>query len=328
LVERVGVAMGVNKRVATVGEKQEETAIAASDTMADDVATPRAKGKRRKVSKEAIAVDEPCPVVNDRVDNQRKIGQRAIQKLVSQMRVEGKTDREIQLAKRELKAQTRSMQPQTSKKAQKTKEWQEWATSKEGQDERKKKLDRKHELVVIPVVWRGRQDKDDIVRMAEDIKACVAQQGVDVWVDSRRQYSPGQKFAHWEHRGVMLRIEVGPEDIKAGVCRVCLAKTPGDYKSVQKKQVRLPPAGTRSLLLALKEWGLSKIEIERREGDSADEEDGAQAVRPVESSQALEGVAPTAGVDDVQGNWMPPESAIKKFAATGGKKKKKVMNKQ
>jgi len=133
---------------------------------------------------------------------------------------------------------------------------------------------RQHELVIVPVLWRGRHDAKEVLTAAEDVKAAIAQQGVDVWIDSRRHYTPGQKLAHWEHRGVMLRIEIGPEDLKAGVCRVCLAKAPGEYKTVERKKVRLPPSGTRKLLLALKEFGMSKIDIERRKGDSDDEEEG------------------------------------------------------
>merc|ERR1712032_277978 len=106
---------------------------------------------------------------------------------------------------------------------------------------------------------------------------CISQQGVDAWIDSRRHLTPGQKFAHWEFRGVMTRVEIGPEDFAKGVCMVCKAKEAGDYKSVEKRKVRLPPAGNRALLLALKEFGMSKIDIERREGDSADEGDEAGA---------------------------------------------------
>lgn len=173
----------------------------------------------------------------------------------------------------------------------------------------------------------------DVLSAAEDVKALVAQQGVDAWVDSRRHYKPGQKFAHWEFRGVMLRVEVGPEDLAAGVCRVCRSTTPGDYLTVEKKRVKLPPAGGRSLLLALKEWGLTQIEVERRDGDSAEEEDAADgvvervAVKPPKGKviAASTGSKEADEDEDLAGNWAPrvAQKAEKKFkhgAKTHGKK--------
>lgn len=32
--------------------------------------------------------------------------------------------------------------------------------------------------------------------------------------DYRENYSPGWKFAHWEQKGVPLRLELGPKDIE------------------------------------------------------------------------------------------------------------------
>merc|ERR1712014_484700 len=129
--------------------------------------------------------------------------------------------------------------------------WLEQVNTPDFEQRKKENRERKHDLVIIPVIWRGRHDKLDVIGAAEDVKACVAQQGVDAWVDSRRHYTPGQKFAHWEYRGVMLRIEIGPDDFKSGVCRLCRSKTPGDYQSVERKRIRLPPAGARRLLLSL-----------------------------------------------------------------------------
>ena len=38
--------------------------------------------------------------------------------------------------------------------------------------------------------------------------------GVRVKADLRENYSPGWKFNHWELKGVPIRLEVGPRDIK------------------------------------------------------------------------------------------------------------------
>ncbi len=44
----------------------------------------------------------------------------------------------------------------------------------------------------------------------------TGQADLDVWVDSRRQYTPGQKFAFWEHKGAKYRVEIGPKDLEKG----------------------------------------------------------------------------------------------------------------
>ncbi len=40
--------------------------------------------------------------------------------------------------------------------------------------------------------------------------------GVRVKGDYRENYSPGWKFNHWELKGVPIRVEVGPRDVKSG----------------------------------------------------------------------------------------------------------------
>merc|ERR1719376_1574842 len=39
--------------------------------------------------------------------------------------------------------------------------------------------------------------------------------GVRVRADLRENYSPGWKYNHWELKGVPIRLDVGPKDMKA-----------------------------------------------------------------------------------------------------------------
>ncbi|KAH3856985.1 hypothetical protein DPMN_099582 [Dreissena polymorpha] len=48
----------------------------------------------------------------------------------------------------------------------------------------------------------------------EALKSTLEQGGVRVKADLRDNYSPGWKFNHWELKGVPLRVELGPRDIK------------------------------------------------------------------------------------------------------------------
>lgn len=285
--------------------------------------------RRKKLRQETPEEKDSAPQARPADEEEkRRAAQKEMQQLVVRLRKEGKTEQEIKVAKYELKQKQGDFTKPDSHRAKRKEVWKEWIETKEAKEQVQENKERQHDLVVIPVVWRGRHDMEDVMSAAEAIKACVAQQGVDCWVDARRHYKPGQKFAHWEYRGVMLRVEIGPDDIKAGICRVCRAKTPGDFQSVERKRVRLPPAGARSLLLALQGWGLKQIEIERRDGDSEEEEEAANATPDAPAG----GAAPaTSKVDDaekdalgdLEGNWKSAivPKAAKKVKTTSGKKR-------
>ncbi|CAE7301379.1 proS [Symbiodinium sp. CCMP2456] len=293
-------------------KKKQETPETGEEVQVSAPQKPDFKSKKRKRQEsksetvEIEAVEKPAEKDADAAERLRRALQRDIQQLVLRLRSEGKSKAEIKSATHELKAQHGAVSKSKSSKSSKKQKWEANAAER-----RITHLQRQHDLVVIPVVWRGRHDKLDLLQAAENVKACLAQQGLDVWLDSRRHLTPGQKFAHWEHRGVMLRVEIGPQDLQAQVCQVCKAKTAGDYQSVERKQVPLPPAGARSLLLRLKEWGLSQLDVERRDGDSEDE---APEVR----GRHQKPKAASEEEDEVQGNWQP------RAAAAGKKKKGKV----
>mmetsp|Transcript_59978 Transcript_59978/g.175983 ORF Transcript_59978/g.175983 Transcript_59978/m.175983 type:complete len:349 (+) Transcript_59978:30-1076(+) len=279
--------------------KAAEALLKASAT--EEPADSEKKGKKAKGKGKDT---EPNPGEDLRRNYQREVTQ-----LVVRLRKEGKSEAEIAVAKRELKDNFGSgIQQPDSQRAKKAKAWNEYFKTEDHEVDRKKKLtqeETKHEVVVIPIVWRGRHDREDITKAAEDVKACIAQQNVDCWIDARRQFTPGQKFAHWEHRGVMLRIEVGPEDVDKGCCIVAKAKEAGDYQSVEKKRVRLPPLGSRALLLALKEFGMEKIDIVRREGDSDDEGESAVLAKPDPLKRKGAPSAEDLVDPDLEGNYSP-----------------------
>merc|ERR1712194_300786 len=237
------------------------------------IARKKAQQMRRKLKAKGI---EP-----DSQEAKRRLAQKEMKTLVLKLRADEASDKDIGKAKMDAKKETGSFCKPDGRREKKKAAWLEWVNSAEVQDKSKKEREEnklvKHDLVIIPVTWRGRHDNLDIQKAAEDIKVCVAQQGVDAWIDSRRQFTPGQKF-HWEFRGVMLRIEIGPEDVEKGLCRICKAETAGDYQSVKKKSVRLPPGGGRKMLLTLKEWGLDKIGVDRREGEEDDDSEDEPVV--------------------------------------------------
>jgi len=68
------------------------------------------------------------------------------------------------------------------------------------------------QVVIVPISignW-----KEDVLPAAKDIERELLQLGVRVKIDDREEFTPGWKFSEWEMRGVPLRIEIGPRDIK------------------------------------------------------------------------------------------------------------------
>ena len=69
-----------------------------------------------------------------------------------------------------------------------------------------------YQVVMVPIPrgdWR-----ETVLPHAERIKGELGALGVRVMLDDRDEHSPGWKYAEWEMRGVPLRLEIGPRDIK------------------------------------------------------------------------------------------------------------------
>jgi prolyl-tRNA synthetase len=70
------------------------------------------------------------------------------------------------------------------------------------------------QAVVVPISvghW-----KETVLPTAERIVEELLSAGVRVEMDAREEATPGWKFSEYEMRGVPLRVEIGPRDVKAG----------------------------------------------------------------------------------------------------------------
>ena len=71
------------------------------------------------------------------------------------------------------------------------------------------------QTVIIPITFE--ETKEDILARTADLADEIARAGLRVKLDDRDEYTPGWKFNEWELRGVPLRLELGPQDVKKGV---------------------------------------------------------------------------------------------------------------
>jgi prolyl-tRNA synthetase len=68
------------------------------------------------------------------------------------------------------------------------------------------------QVVVVPI-WKNDEQRSAVLEVVAQIEEQLRGQ-VRLHVDSRDEYSPGWKFNEWELRGVPLRIEIGPRDVR------------------------------------------------------------------------------------------------------------------
>ncbi len=76
------------------------------------------------------------------------------------------------------------------------------------------------QVIVVPIHYKGVEAQ--IESECRRVKDALAREGLRVEIDARPKMTPGAKFYEWEAKGVPLRIEIGPRDVKQG--QVTLAR--------------------------------------------------------------------------------------------------------
>jgi prolyl-tRNA synthetase len=69
------------------------------------------------------------------------------------------------------------------------------------------------QVVIVPIPFKGLEAEALAVKTKEIAQRLKAK-GFSVFLDDRNEYTPGWKFHQWELKGVPIRIELGPRDLK------------------------------------------------------------------------------------------------------------------
>lgn len=72
------------------------------------------------------------------------------------------------------------------------------------------------QVVIVPIIFG---EREPIIEVCRSIESMLAGRGIRVRLDDGDE-RPGAKFYKWEMRGVPVRIEIGPRDIKNGVVTI------------------------------------------------------------------------------------------------------------
>jgi prolyl-tRNA synthetase len=71
------------------------------------------------------------------------------------------------------------------------------------------------QVVIVPIPFKG-LEAEAIAAKTKEIAEKLRAKGVSVILDDRNEYTPGWKFHEWELKGIPIRIELGPRDLKSG----------------------------------------------------------------------------------------------------------------
>lgn len=102
------------------------------------------------------------------------------------------------------------------------------------------------QVVIVPIAPK-KNDEEGNKAMNEALDSLLADlkgQGLKVKVDDRDYIRNGAKYFEWERKGVPLRIELGPRDIKNGVC---IFKYRAGSSADEKQTVDLDGAGAAAV---------------------------------------------------------------------------------
>ncbi|HLE48275.1 MAG TPA: proline--tRNA ligase [Candidatus Thermoplasmatota archaeon] len=69
------------------------------------------------------------------------------------------------------------------------------------------------QVVVVPILFKGKEQP--VLDAAREVAHRLREKGLRVHLDDRDR-NAGEKYYHWELRGVPLRLEIGPRDLEKG----------------------------------------------------------------------------------------------------------------
>ncbi len=67
------------------------------------------------------------------------------------------------------------------------------------------------QVIIIPIL---NDKKNEVLKKCEEVKKELNKESFRVEIDKKEEYTPGWKFNYWELKGVPIRVEIGPNDIK------------------------------------------------------------------------------------------------------------------
>ncbi len=70
------------------------------------------------------------------------------------------------------------------------------------------------QVVVIPIATK--EQREEVLKYARKVFELLKSKGIRVYIDEREDVTPGEKFYFWDLKGVPIRADVGPREVKEG----------------------------------------------------------------------------------------------------------------
>jgi len=74
------------------------------------------------------------------------------------------------------------------------------------------------QVIGVPIPFKDEEKNRKVQDCLREIEKKLKGASVRCELDLRENYNPGWKYAHWEVKGVPLRMELGPRDLDKGEC--------------------------------------------------------------------------------------------------------------
>ena len=120
------------------------------------------------------------------------------------------------------------------------------------------------QVVVVPIPFKGAEPAA-ISAKAKEIAENLKGKDLSVILDDREEYTPGWKFNQWELKGVPVRVEIGPRDLRQGQA-ILVRRDTGQKTPVKESDL---PVAVEKLLQQIQDNLFSKAKALLQEKTTA-----------------------------------------------------------
>lgn len=92
------------------------------------------------------------------------------------------------------------------------------------------------QVIIIPI-WKNGEEYEAVIGVCKQILSQLKSSGIRVELDIS-DHTPGWKFNEWELKGVPIRIEVGPREVKENQL-ILVRRDSGEKRIIESKKVKL-----------------------------------------------------------------------------------------
>ncbi|MBN1133546.1 MAG: proline--tRNA ligase [Methanosarcinaceae archaeon] len=89
------------------------------------------------------------------------------------------------------------------------------------------------QVVIIPIIFK---DGTEVLKECEKVKSTLEEAGIRVTIDASDR-RPGAKYYRWEMKGVPIRIEIGPKDLKNNAV-IMVFRDSGEKEQVPLNEIK------------------------------------------------------------------------------------------